>query len=77
MTIEFLSKYLSLGRRGEFRKSLSLHLLFFKYLQLKIISIPKWHIETAYFVSLRDDTEMAHQNLKIHVFQLRPTTSGM
>ena len=31
-------------QKWEFRESLFLHLLFFKYLQLKIINIPKWHI---------------------------------
>ena len=44
MITEFLLEDLSLSRWGEFRKSFSLHLLFFKYLQLKIFNIWKWHI---------------------------------
>lgn len=35
--VEFLSEHLPLGRKGEFRESLSLHLLFFKHLQPKTI----------------------------------------
>ena len=31
-------------QKWEFRENLFQHLLFFKYLQLKIINIPKWHI---------------------------------
>ena len=44
MTIEFLLENLSLRRYKEFRENFSLHLLFFKCLSLKIISMPKWHI---------------------------------
>lgn len=42
MTVEFLLENLSLGKHGEFRESLYLHLLFSKYLQFKIINMPKW-----------------------------------
>jgi len=38
---EFLLENLSLGREGEFRESLSMHLLSFKCLQLKIVHTPK------------------------------------
>ena len=41
MTAEFLLENLSLGRKEEFRESLSPHLLFFKCLQLKIITTGK------------------------------------
>lgn len=43
MTVEFLLEDLSLGT-WEFRECLSLHLLFVRCLQFKIISIQKWHI---------------------------------
>ena len=43
MTVELLLEHPSLGV-WEFRECLCLHLLFFKCLQLKIITIPKWHI---------------------------------
>ena len=39
---EFLLEDPSLGERWILQSSF--HLLFFKYLQLKIINIPKWHI---------------------------------
>lgn len=42
--IENVLEDLALGRKGAFRESFSLYLLSFKYLQLKMISIPKWHI---------------------------------
>ena len=44
MTSGLLWEDLSLGDKGGFRESLSLHLLFSKCLQLKIINIPKWRI---------------------------------
>ena len=44
MTIELLLVDLPLGREGEFRESLLLHLFFFKCLQIKIINMPKHHI---------------------------------
>lgn len=44
MAVEFLLEDLSSGRKGEFRDSPSLHLLFLKCLQLTIINIPKWYI---------------------------------
>ena len=43
MTIGFLLEDLSLGRKGKFRESLSLHLLLFRCLQLKT-NMPKQHI---------------------------------
>ena len=53
MTVQFFLEDQSLGRYGEFRESLSLHLLFFKCLQLKIINIPKqpilgWHVQKSH-----------------------------
>lgn len=42
--MEFLLEDLSSGRKGEFRESLSLHWLFLKYQQLKIIDMSKWPI---------------------------------
>lgn len=41
---EFLLENLSLGREGEFRESLSMHLLSFKCLQLKTVHTPKPHL---------------------------------
>lgn len=41
---EYLLKDQSSGRSGKFRESLSLHLLFSKCLQLKIINITRRHI---------------------------------
>ena len=40
MAIEFLLEHLSSGKYREFRKSLSLHVLVFKCLQLKITNVP-------------------------------------
>lgn len=36
MPVEFLLEHLPLGRKGEFRESLFLHLLFFRHLHHKI-----------------------------------------
>lgn len=44
MITEYLLKDQSSGRSGMFRESLSLHLLFSKCLQLKIINITRRHI---------------------------------
>lgn len=45
MKIAFLlEEAWSLDRLREFRESLSLHLLFFKCLQLKIFNMPKGHL---------------------------------
>lgn len=44
MTVEFFLEDLSLGRKGKFRESLSLHFLLFNCLQLKLINVPKWQI---------------------------------
>lgn len=43
-TLEFPLENLSSGREGEFRESLSLCLLLFQWLQLKIINTTKRHI---------------------------------
>lgn len=48
MTIEFLLEDLSVRRKGKFRESLSLHLLFSECLQLKIVRTPKQRISGWY-----------------------------
>ena len=51
LTIEFLFEFLSLDREGEFRESPSLHLLFSRYLQIKIINIKVNHILGQYVLN--------------------------
>lgn len=41
MTDEFLLEDISIGRQGEFRESLSPHLMFFKYSKLKVTNKSK------------------------------------
>ena len=51
VTIELFLEDLFLGRWGEFIESLSLHLLYFECLQLKISNIPKQHVSQWHFLS--------------------------
>lgn len=51
LTIELLFEFLSLGREGEFRESPSLHLLFCRYLLIKIINIKVNHILRQYVLN--------------------------